>query len=59
VEAVQRGDVSGLAMVLTHGDPYSMAVMLGKLKSERLTEAEPEPGTFRRWVRPPRVRLHR
>lgn len=47
--AVQRGDVTGLAMVFVHGDLYSITVKLGKLTGELL--AEVEPGTFRQWAR--------
>jgi hypothetical protein len=45
VAAVQRGDVTGLAMVFVHGDSSSIAVKLRKLMGQLL--AEVEPGTFR------------
>lgn len=50
VEAQLADDVTGIACLLRHGNPFNSAVVLSRLLAEVMTEQKVTPEHFRAWA---------
>jgi len=50
VEAQRSEDTAGIAVLLRHGNPFAVAVVLSKLLSVVLAEQDIPPAHFRAWA---------